>query len=102
MHRIAAFTLAILVASPAFAAEPSKDGLAFYEQKVQPILAQHCYKCHSHKAGKNKGGLVVDSLQGMLTGGDTGPAVVPGDPAKSLLVKAISFADEDLQMPPEK
>ncbi len=88
------------VAADAPAPAASKEGLAFYAAEVQPVLARHCYKCHSHAGGKSKGGLVVDSLGGMLTGGDTGPAVVPGDPDKSLLIKAVGFADEDLKMPP--
>jgi len=104
MHRFHFLTLvAILMATqPAFAAEPAKEGLTFYEQKVQPILAAHCYKCHSHATGKDKGGLVVDSLASMLAGGDTGPSIVPGDPAKSLLIKASLHTDEDLKMPPDK
>jgi len=71
-------------------------------QQVQPIFQENCFKCHSHSAEKIKGGLVLDSLDGMLTGGDTGPALVPGEPDKSLLIKAIRYTDEDLQMPPSK
>ena len=51
---------------------------------------------------KIKGGLVLDSREAALTGGDTGPAVVPAIPAKSLLIEAIRYANEDLQMPPKK
>jgi hypothetical protein len=80
----------------------SRDQIEFYEKKVQPILEQNCYKCHSHQAEKIKGGLVLDSREGLLTGGDTGPATVPGDPEKSLLVRAVRHVDEDLQMPPRK
>ncbi len=72
----------------------------FFQAKIQPILAENCYKCHSH-GEKMKGGLVVDSRDGLTTGGDTGPAVTPGDPAKSLLIEAIGYTNEDLQMPPK-
>jgi cytochrome c553 len=78
------------------------SGADFFAQQVQPIFQENCFKCHSHTAEKIKGGLVLDSLEGMLAGGDTGPALIPGNPEKSLLVKAIHYTDEDLQMPPAK
>ena len=71
-------------------------------QQVHSVLQENCFKCHSHSAEKIKGGLVLDSLEGMLTGGDSGAALAPGEPDKSLLIKAIRYTDEDLQMPPEK
>jgi mono/diheme cytochrome c family protein len=83
------------------AAKPTAAPAAFFEQTIQPILAGHCFKCHSHAADKIKGGLVLDSLAGALKGGDTGPALVPGKPEASLLVKAIGYGDPDLQMPPK-
>jgi len=76
-------------------------GLEFFESKIRPILAENCYKCHSHESEKVKGGLLLDTKDGVLTGGDNGPAVTPGFPEKSLLVKAIRYTDEDLQMPPK-
>ena len=75
--------------------------LAFFESKIRPLLAEHCYSCHSAKAEKLKGGLYVDSLEGLLKGGDLGAALVPGDAEKSLLIKAVRYADADLQMPPK-
>ena len=74
---------------------------ASFEQ-AHAILQEHCFKCHSHSADKIKGGLVLDSLEGMLAGGDSGPAIAPGDVAKSLLIQAIRYGNEDLQMPPPK
>ncbi len=79
----------------------SAKGLELFEQHVQPILAEHCYKCHSHDADKIKGGLLLDSQEATLTGGDTGPALVPGKPEASLVIKAIRYTDPDLQMPPK-
>src|ERR1041385_7287597 len=65
--------------SPTF----SRDQIEFYEKQVQPILVENCYKCHSHEADKIKGGFVLDSRPGLLKGGETGPAIVPGEPEKS-------------------
>ncbi|WP_395742636.1 PSD1 and planctomycete cytochrome C domain-containing protein [Prosthecobacter sp.] len=73
-----------------------------FETKIRPVLVKHCYECHSVESGKSKGGLTLDTKQGIRTGGDTGPAVVPGDPAKSLLLSAIKHSDPDLEMPPKK
>ena len=81
--------------------EITPEGAAFFEKKVAPIFKEHCFKCHSHSADKIKGGLVLDSADGAFGGGDTGPAVVPGDVAKSLLITAVGYQDEDLQMPPK-
>src|SRR6266446_4816476 len=80
----------------------SAQQIEFYERQVQPILAENCYKCHSHQVDKIKGSFVLDSREGLLKGGETGPAVVPGEPEKSLLIKAVRHIDEDLQMPPKK
>jgi hypothetical protein len=79
----------------------SAADLAFFENRIRPLLADHCYSCHSAKAEKLKGGLYVDSLEGLLKGGDSGPALVPGDAEKSLLIKAVRYTDADLQMPPK-
>jgi hypothetical protein len=72
----------------------------FFENKIRPILANNCYKCHSQQAVKVKGGLLLDTRAGWLKGGDTGPAITPGDPDASLLIKAVRYTDSDLQMPP--
>src|SRR4051812_29398234 len=85
-----AAAVAGLFALPA-AADPGTD---FFEKKIRPALAEHCLKCHSAeaaKAKKLKGGLLLDSRDGLRKGGDSGPAVVPGKPADSLLVKALKY-----------
>ncbi len=79
----------------------TKAQLDFYETKVRPVLSQTCYKCHSATSEKIKAGLVVDTREGLLKGGETGPAVIPGNAEKSLLIKAIRYTDNDLQMPPK-
>ena len=80
----------------------SPEGLAFFEKKIRPVLADKCYKCHSADAEKVKGGLALDTRDGTRAGGDSGHAVVPGDLEASLLIKAIRYHDKDLAMPPEK
>ena len=100
MIRPAIISSIAAVALPAFGVV-SPEGAEFFEKKVEPILKENCFKCHSHSAEKIKGGLVLDSVDGALTGGDTGPAIVPGDLAKSLLITAVVYKDDDLQMPPK-
>src|SRR5580704_9493158 len=81
--------------------EATKEQIQFFENKIRPILTDNCYKCHSHEAPKLKGGLSVEFHESLLKGGETGPAIVPGDPDKSLLIKAVRYTDPDLQMPPK-
>ena len=86
------------------AAAPTPQEIEFFETKIQPILINHCYKCHSEAGtrdgGKIKGGLRVDTREGLFKGGESGPVIVPGKPEASLLVKAVRYTDKDLQMPP--
>ncbi len=81
---------------------PSVAALDFYESKVRPILAEHCYQCHSAKSKGVKGGLRLDDPTAMRKGGDTGPAVVPGEVDASLLMTAVRYDDELLRMPPKQ
>jgi hypothetical protein len=75
--------------------------VAFFETHVRPILHERCIECHS-TTKKVKGGLALDTRADWMKGGDAGPAIVPGKPEESLLLKAVSWADLDLQMPPKK
>lgn len=79
---------------------PTDADLAFFESKVRPLLIERCYECHGDK--KQKGGLRLDSQPGWQAGGETGAVIVPGDPARSLLIEAIRYTNEDLQMPPKE
>ena len=83
-------------------AHPSAEQIEFFENKIRPVLTQHCYSCHSAEATKLKAGLRLDSRAGLLKGGDTGPAIVPGQPDASLLIQAVRYKDEDTAMPPKK
>ncbi|MES2596426.1 MAG: DUF1553 domain-containing protein [Verrucomicrobiota bacterium] len=90
-----------LLLALAAADSAAADGVAFFEGKVRPLLVRHCYECHSQEAGKQKGGLLLDRKEGWEKGGDAGPALVVGQPAKSLLMHSVRYEDEDLQMPPK-
>jgi hypothetical protein len=91
----------LAAASAARAADPTPEQLAFFESKIRPVLSEKCYKCHSIEQSKAKGGLVLDTKEGLLKGGDSGPGVKPGNVDGSLLIKAILYTDSDLQMPPK-
>lgn len=92
-----------LLGSTALAAGPSADGIAFFEQKVRPVLVEHCYSCHSAGAKKLKGNLLLDTRAGWLKGGDSGePTILPGKPDESLLMRSIRHQEPDLEMPPKK
>ena len=102
MKRFLFFTvIAVLYAAPGsmlWAQEPTD----FFESKIRPLLVAKCYECHSAETKKHKGGLQVDTKEALLKGGETGPALVAGNPAKSLLMSAVRWADKDLQMPPKE
>jgi hypothetical protein len=76
------------------------DQLAFFEKKIRPVLISHCYQCHSQDSKALKGGLALDTLEGIRAGGDSGHAVVPGDVEGSILMEAIRY--ESMEMPPKQ
>lgn len=79
--------------------QPSAQEVEFFEKEIRPILAEHCYECHA--ADEVNGGLLLDSRSGWQRGGDTGPAIVPGDPESSLFVEAVRYRNRELLMPPQ-
>lgn len=93
---VVAVTLQFCAADPACADDPTE----FFEKQVRPLLVKNCFNCHSAETN-SKGGLRVDDRQGLVVGGNRGPAVVPGKPEASLLVAAISHTDDAPKMPPE-
>ena len=99
--RMFATLFALAPAGIGWAEDATKEQAEFFEAKIRPVLSENCYRCHSAEGGKNKGGLTLDSRDGMIKGGESGAAVVPGDPGKSVLIKAIGYLDPDLQMPPK-
>ena len=96
------FVGSLLVTFASLNAASSSD-TAFFEQKIRPVLAEHCYECHSAQAKKVKGGLLLDSKAGWQKGGDSGkPIIVSGKPEESLLIQSVRHEVEDLAMPPKK
>ena len=97
------FLLALIACGSATlaAAELDKDGVELFRKKILPVFEQHCFECHSAKAEELKGGLRLDTREGLAKGGDTGPAVKPGDVEDSLLLRAMRYKEDDLKMPPK-
>jgi hypothetical protein len=114
MNRLPILLLLLLTAGPSRgdgkketvrarqAGEAKAEGMAFFEKRIRPILVGHCYRCHSAQGKRSKGGLLLDSREAMLRGGNAGPALMPGDPEKSLLITAVRHTNPDLKMPPDK
>ena len=92
---------ALLLSGVARIVAASASDLEFFEKRIRPIFSHHCYSCHSEAEGKVKGGLQLDWKGGWEKGGASGPAIVPGNPEGSLLIKAVRYGDPDLQMPPK-
>ncbi len=94
--------LSVLASARAVAAD-DPGSVAFFEQKIRPALAEHCYECHSAKAKKLKGGLALDSKSGWQKGGDSGtPVIVPGKPDEGLFLRYVRHLEPDMEMPPKK
>ena len=94
---IAALLLALLQEQP----QADREGIYFFESRIRPVLVERCYACHSSAAEKVKGDLLLDSRDALLKGGADGPVLVPGDPARSRLLRALRWTDPDLKMPPK-
>jgi mono/diheme cytochrome c family protein len=102
LHLFVSLTAYLYSASMTLGAdEDTNRGKALFGDYIVKTFQKHCFECHSHASGKAKGGLVLDSREGWAKGGDSGPAIVPGDPASSLLFQAINYSD-GLEMPPNK
>jgi hypothetical protein len=108
MRILAAILLSILMGHASGAEDTqkspalTKEGVEYFETNIRPILVERCYECHSAKAQKLKGGLLLDSQPGVTKGGDNGAVIVPGDVEKSRLIQAIRWTDPDFTMPPKE
>jgi cytochrome c553 len=91
--------LSICFAAIKPSAADDQAGRDYFEKNVRPLLVKHCYECHSQKAKKQKGGLRLDVRSGWQTGGESGPAIIPGKPEESLLVASVRY--ESFEMPPK-
>ena len=96
------FTLIVTIFAPQIdlsGLDSSDSGIEFFEKRIRPLLAERCIECHGPE--KQKGGLRLDFKQGWEVGGDSGPALVPGDLTESRIIHAIHYEDVDFQMPPK-
>src|SRR5216684_8768095 len=92
--------VALLASTISLFAQPTPEGIAFFEKNIRPLLATQCYGCHSSKLDKPMGGLTLDSRAGMLRGGKSGvPVIIAGKPGESLLISAVRRVNKDLLMP---
>ena len=98
----ASFTGAAITPATPAGDKPDAAGMEFFEKNIRPVLAKSCYGCHSKESGKQKGGLSLDTRETTRMGGESGHAVVPGDVAESLLMKALRYEDKEMEMPPKK
>ncbi len=77
------------------------DGEAFFESNIRPLLINHCLECHDSSKGKTKGQLDLSHAAGWQKGGESGPAIVPGNPGESILMKAVHYSEANMEMPPK-
>jgi len=91
-----------ILAHPGLCLGADQDGIQFFETKIRPVLATHCFACHSAQAPKLQGGLALDSQSGMRKGGNSGTVIESGQPDHSLLLRAIRYQDQSVKMPPGK
>lgn len=102
-HLLACLVLSTTILnSSSCAGDTSAQQVEFFEKHIRPLLAARCYSCHAVKTGKAEGDLTLDSRRGWQNGGENGPAIVPGDVAGSLLIAAVRYEDDGMQMPPDK
>src|SRR2546422_525449 len=87
---------------PRLGSAGDQDLIQFFETKIRPVLATQCFGCHSAQAPKLQGGLALDSQSGIRKGGNSGTVIEPGQPERSLLLRAIRYQDKSLKMPPGK
>lgn len=82
------------------AAKDDPAALRLFDERILPALKQHCFECHSEKAEELRGNFRADTKEGLRKGGDNGPAVVPGEPERSFLLRTMSYKEDDYKMPP--
>ncbi len=80
--------------------QPTPEAIEFFEQRIRPVLVEHCYECHSATANELEGGLLLDNRAAIEQGGDNGKVLVAHEPESSRLLTAMRYQDENLQMPP--
>ncbi|MCS5540197.1 MAG: hypothetical protein NZ804_09415, partial [Roseibacillus sp.] len=102
MPRLLTIFPVLVLLSQLVSANPiSSEDLQFFENKIRPLLADHCYKCHAATARKIKGGLLLDRKAGWVKGGESGEVIVPGKPEQSLLIRMVERDPDYEGMPPK-
>ncbi len=91
-------TIVVWLVGPGLSQEPGAEDIEFFENKIRPVLVEHCYECHGPEADPIEANLRLDSLDRLLKGGDSGPAVTPRDHDASLLLSALEY--DAFEMPP--
>ncbi len=99
LHCLAGLWLVVLLAGPGFAQDVSQTDR--FEKEIRPLLIRRCYQCHAASEGSVKAGLSLESRSGWARGGDSGPAIVPGNPKASRLMLAVRYGHPELRMPPD-
>ncbi|NND95852.1 MAG: DUF1549 domain-containing protein, partial [Pirellulaceae bacterium] len=99
---VSLLTIAFVLAGRAEEKPIAAEQLEFFESKIRPILVQHCYECHSAAAEDLEAGLYLDSKWGWSTGGDSGPAIIPGDVDESLVIHAVRYTEDQVSAMPPK
>src|SRR5207248_2096334 len=97
-HPVLSFRCFLLALAPLLSAAEPNAPKEFFETRVRPVLAKNCFSCHT---SSRMGGLEMKSREALVTGGKSGPAVVPGDPDSSLLIQAVRQTHAKLKMPPQ-
>ena len=97
-NSLCAWLFSVWFCLPSYGQPPSESNE--FEQHIRPLLAEHCYECHSSESKTLQGGLRLDTPNGILLGGDSGPSVVASKPDESLLIQAVRYHDLDSAMPP--
>jgi len=91
---------ALLVLLSLAAPARGDDAAQLFDKTVRPLFERKCFECHSSKADELKGNLKLETMEQVLKGGATGPAVIAGDALNSFLLRAIRYQEDDFQMPP--
>ncbi|MDA1054883.1 MAG: PSD1 and planctomycete cytochrome C domain-containing protein [Planctomycetota bacterium] len=101
-RRFSLVSLALVCSAFPIFAQADESDAEFFEKRIRPLLVERCEACHSAAKGKTNGGLALDTREGWRKGGDSGVPIAPGEPDESLLIRAVKYGDEALQMPPEE
>lgn len=98
--RIVAIILASALGDAVYLWADDAADKKFFEEKILPVMKAQCYDCHSKTADEVKGQFKLDTREDLRAGGESGAVLIPGEPDRSLLIKALRYEEDDRQMPP--